>query len=85
VLESRRNESLDELPASHEGLIVYTVDTSIGQLGGGYVIQPRPGFTDTYAFQDAALRAGDTITVDGVVITVLEADADGDTVKVTLE
>lgn len=84
VLESRRNEGLDKLPASYEGLLVYTVDTSIGQLGGGYVIQPRSGFTDNYGFQDAALRAGDTITVDGVVITVLEASADGDTVQVTV-
>jgi M6 family metalloprotease-like protein len=85
VLESRRNEGLDKLPSSYEGLVAYTVDTSIGQLGGGYVIQPRPDFTDTFGFQDAALRAGDTITVDGVVVTVLEAGKDGDMVKVTLE
>ena len=82
VMESRRNEGLDILSAKEEGLIVYTVDVSIGQLGGGYVIHPRSGFTDTQGFTDAALHAGDSITVDGVKITVTAADKNGDTVKV---
>ena len=82
VMESRRNEGLDVLTAKEEGLIVYTVDVSIGQLGGGYVIHPRSGFTDTSGFTDAALHPGDSITVDGVKITVTAADKNGDTVTV---
>ncbi|MFN8381678.1 MAG: hypothetical protein U0V02_07050 [Anaerolineales bacterium] len=85
VMESRRNEGLDTLPSSYEGLLVYTVDTSIGQLGGGYVIQPRTGFTDKSNFQDAALRIGDSITVDGITITVIDSNKDGDIVKIQLQ
>ena len=82
VMESRRNEGLDVLSAKEEGLIVYTVDLSLGQLGGGYVIHPRSGFADTTGFTDAALHSGDSITVEGVKITVTSADKNGDTVKV---
>ncbi|MEY4283035.1 MAG: hypothetical protein RL467_591, partial [Actinomycetota bacterium] len=34
-------------------------------------------------FEDAALRAGDSITVGGVKITVSELSASGDTVKIS--
>ena len=84
VMESRRNESLDVLPANQEGLLVYTVDTSIGQLGGGYVVHPRNGATNKTSYQDAALHAGDSIKVEGVKITVTAANSDGDTVTVSL-
>jgi riboflavin synthase alpha subunit len=53
-----------------------------GQLGGGYEIQKRIGSTDRN-FEDAALRAGDSITVGGVKITVSELSASGDTVKIS--
>ncbi|MEI6407222.1 MAG: hypothetical protein WCO85_06820 [Actinomycetes bacterium] len=84
VMESRRNESLDVLPANQEGLLVYTVNTSIGQLGGGYVVHPRNGATNKTSYQDAALHAGDSIKVEGVKITVTAANSDGDTVTVSL-
>jgi hypothetical protein len=82
VIESRKSESLDVIPANNEGVLVYTVDMTKGQLGGGYVIQKRIGSTDRN-FEDAALRTGDSITVDGVKITVMALDPTGDTVKIS--
>ena len=82
VIESRKNESLDEIPATYEGVLVYTVDMQKGQLGGGYEIQKRLGSTLSN-FEDAALRAGDSLVVGGVKITVITLDATGDTVKIS--
>lgn len=84
VMESRRNEGYDHLPAGHEGVLVYTVDTALGQLKGGYRTVRRPGSTDPL-FADAALRAGDSVTVDGVVVSVVAQGANGATVKVGLK
>lgn len=56
---------------------------TIGQLAGGYRTQRRGGSTDVW-FEDAALHAGDAITVDGVTVTVDATSADGDTVKISL-
>ena len=82
VIESRKNESLDFIPANHEGVLVYTVDMTKGQLGGGYEIQKRVGSTDPN-FEDGALRVGDSIIVGGVKITVMALDSSGDTVKIS--
>jgi M6 family metalloprotease-like protein len=82
VIESRKSESLDNIPATREGVLIYTVDMTKGQLGGGYVIQKRVGSTDGN-FEDAALRSGDSITVEGVKITVMALDSSGDTVKIS--
>ena len=46
------------------------------------VIQKRIGSTDPN-FEDAALRAGDSITVEGVKVTVTEVTSAGDTVRVS--
>lgn len=83
AIESRKNEGYDHIVASHEGVLVYTVDMTVGQLGGGYRTQRRVGSIDP-AFEDAALHAGDAITVDGVTVTVTATGADGDTVKVSV-
>ena len=82
VVESRKSESLDVIPANREGVLVYTVDMKKGQLGGGYEIQKRVGSTDPN-FEDAALRAGDSITVGGVKISVIELSSSGDTVRIS--
>jgi len=65
------------------GILVYTVDMKVGQLGGGYVVIPRIGFTDTEYFRDAPLRTGDSVTVGGVTITVLNIGEGGDVVKIS--
>ena len=82
VIESRKNESLDNLPTDREGVLVYTVDMKKGQLGGGYEIQKRVGSVDSN-FEDAALHVGDSIDVSGIRISVLDSNASGDTVKVS--
>lgn len=81
VMESRKNEGYDHIAIGHEGVLVYTVDMTVGTLGGGYRTQRRPGSIDP-DFEDAALHVGDTITVEGVTISVMASSADGDTVKV---
>jgi riboflavin synthase alpha subunit len=55
----------------------------LGQLSGGYVVKPRPGASDKILFLDAALRAGDSITVDGVTITVVSIGENSDVVKIS--
>jgi M6 family metalloprotease-like protein len=82
VLESRKSEGFDQIPATREGVLAYTVDMTLPTLGGGYRIQRRPGSTDTTYFEDAALRTGDSITVEGVTVTVTALAASGDTVQV---
>lgn len=79
VLESRRSEGYDHIPAGHEGVLAYTVDTRLGALAGGYRTLRRPG-SSAPRFEDAALRPGDTIEVEGVRVSVSAGDADGDTV-----
>jgi len=82
VIESRKYEELDKISANNEGVLVYTVDMKKGQLGGGYEIQKRIGSTDPN-FEDAALHAGDSITVNGVKISVTELSSSGDSVKIS--
>lgn len=82
VMESRKIEGYDAMQPGEQGVLVYTVDMTTGHLKGGYVTQPRPGSTDRAWFTDAALRAGDSVTVDGVVVTVVALDSSGDTVKI---
>jgi M6 family metalloprotease-like protein len=81
VIESRKTMGFDA-PLSG-GILVYTVDMKVGQLGGGYVVIPRIGFTDTEYFRDAPLRTGDSVTVGGVTITVLNIGEGGDVVKIS--
>ncbi len=85
VMESRKLEGYDTMQPSEQGVLVYTVDMSIGQLGGGYVTRPRAGSTDRSGFRDAALRAGDSVTVEGVVVTVVESTSNGDKIKIAIQ
>jgi len=81
VIESRKAMGFD-VPLS-SGILVYTVDMKVGQLGGGYVVVPRIGFSDREYFRDAPLRAGDSVTVGGVTIAVLSIGEGGDVVKIS--
>ena len=82
VMESRRKSSLDNFTQTRQGLLVYTVDMTIGQLGGGYKTIGRPGSTDR-DFRDAALQQGDSVTVEGVTITVTKSASQADTVTIS--
>jgi riboflavin synthase alpha subunit len=55
---------------------------TIGQLGGGYKTIRRPGSTDR-DFRDAALQQGDSVTVEGVTITVTTSASLADTVTIS--
>jgi hypothetical protein len=81
VIESRKRKSLDAPLRS--GVLVYTVDMTLGQLGGGYVVKPRRGASDKQSFLDAALRAGDSITVGGVTVTVVSIGKNSDVVEIS--
>lgn len=82
VMESRKSEGYDRIAAGNEGVLVYTVDMTLGTLKGGYRTVRRPGSVDP-AFEDAALRSGESVTVDGVTVTVTASGKDGDTVKIS--
>ena len=82
VLESRRSEGVDVLSNERSGLLVYTVDMTIESIKGGWKTQRRPGSTQP-DFSDAALKAGDKITVGSIHIEVLTQGTEGDTVRVS--
>ncbi|MCB0100451.1 MAG: hypothetical protein KDD74_00275, partial [Anaerolineales bacterium] len=67
---------------SKSGALVYTVDTSIASGEGTLVVYPiLEG--DPYRNQ-SPLAVGETVTVDGVTVTVIDASDGGDTVSVTI-
>jgi len=82
VIESRRNEGLDNLTPAQEGTLVYTVDMTIQSIKGGWQVQRRQGSTDP-EFTDAALHVGDVIMVEGLKIEVMAHNQTGDTVKIS--
>ncbi|MEY4105234.1 MAG: hypothetical protein RLZZ478_597, partial [Actinomycetota bacterium] len=82
VLESRRNAGYDSLSEAREGVLVFTVDMTIPSIKGGWSTQRRPGST-MVDYSDAALKAGDIITVEGVRIEVLKRDSNGDQVRIS--
>lgn len=81
VVESRRSVGYDaDLPKT--GALVYTVDTSIYSGEGTLVVYPILE-NDPYRY-NSPLAVGESVTVDGVTVTVLEATDQGDTVQVTV-
>lgn len=74
-----------KLPRKMEGALVYTVDTSITEHGyGTEVIRPSRARIEPSdgAKQDAALKVGESITFEGVKISVIESGSFGDVIKV---
>ena len=82
TIESRRNAGYDSLNESREGVLIYTVDMTIPSIKGGWSTQRRPGSTAA-DFSDAALKVGDSITVEGLLIEVLKRDSSGDLVRIS--
>lgn len=80
VVESRRALGYDELMLE-PGVLVYTVDSSVLTQEGPIVVVPADD-SDPYRYSSTLLE-GESVTVDGVTITVLEATTDGDLVRVT--
>jgi len=83
VIESRKNEGYDVISAQNEGVLVYTVDMTLGTLSGGYKIQPRVGVKDTNSYLDGLLKAGDSITVENIKILVQKLSGSADTVLIS--
>lgn len=81
VVESRRSVGYDA-NLSKTGALVYTVDTSIYSGEGTLVVYPILE-NDPYRYK-SPLAVGESVTVDGVTVTVLEATDQGDTVLVTI-
>ena len=89
VIESMRAAGINfKLPVSYRGALVYVVDAaSTAHAGGINVIRPsqRTGSVNgPYGFvlADAPLKNGESLTVEGHKITVVESGAFGDVVKV---
>jgi M6 family metalloprotease-like protein len=81
VVESRRPLGYDtQLPKS--GALVYVVDTAIASGEGTLVVYPALK-NDPYRYT-SPLAVGESVTVEGVTVTVLEATDQGDTVEVTV-
>lgn len=79
VVESRRRLGYDQ-KLLKEGALVYTVDTAIYSGEGAIVVYP---VLDNDPYRDQSpLAVGESITVDGVTVTVIEATSEGDTVQV---
>ena len=72
VVESRRAQGWDAALA-REGAVVYTVDTTV----------PSGHGTIQVANERQALQPGESVTVDGITVTVLRASKDTDTVQIT--
>jgi hypothetical protein len=81
VVESRRPVGYDAKLVK-AGALVYTVDTSIYSGEGTLVVYPVLE-NDPYRDQ-SPLAVGESITVDGVTITVTDANEQGDTVQVVV-
>jgi M6 family metalloprotease-like protein len=70
VAEFRKTGGLDVIPGNEEGVLVYTVDMDTETIKGGWQVKRRAGSVRD-DFTDAALRAGDKVTVDGITVEVL--------------
>ncbi|MBC7879452.1 MAG: hypothetical protein H7Y59_19970 [Anaerolineales bacterium] len=81
VVESRRRIGYDQKLVK-EGALVYTVDTSIYSGEGPIVVYPILE-NDPYRDQ-SPLAAGESFTVEGVTVTVIESTDEGDTVQVAI-
>ena len=94
VIESERSTGYNyKLPKATNGALVYVVEMKEVAHGGGmpwgygvYVQRPenRPKeiFQHGMALGDATLKSGETITVEGVKITVIEAGDFGDVIQI---
>ena len=86
VIESRRGLGVDQRLGDHAGILVYTVDTSVGQHQGPLRVQLPEGrsLERTYGqgWPDALLRLGDSVTVEGLTIELAQS-GEYDRVRIT--
>lgn len=88
AVESRRSTGYNyKYPKASEGALVYTIDTTETRHGYGMYVKPpaqratnRQG--NGFSRGDAALKKGESVTVSGVKISVINSGSFGDVVKV---
>ena len=77
VVESRRGLGVDWRLGDQAGILVYTVDTAIGQHQGPLqLVVPRDrslGRTGGQTWPDALLRIGDHVTVEGLTVELVRS------------
>ena len=77
VVESRRGLGVDWRLGDHAGILVYTVDTSVGQHQGPLHVQvPEGRSLGRFAgigWPDALLRVGDSVTALGLTVELVES------------
>jgi M6 family metalloprotease-like protein len=83
VVESRRATGLDANMVK-TGALVYTVDSSIQSGYGPIKVFPKGGSSDPYS-TSAPRAAGESVTVSGIKVEVISADANGDTVRISAD
>ncbi len=81
VVESRRALGLDSRLAK-SGALVYTVDSSVQSGNGPVRVYPSSVSTDPRYLQ-APRAVGESVTVEGITVTVASASSAGDTVTIT--
>lgn len=81
VVESRRQVGYDARILK-PGALVYIVDTSIASGEGTLVVYPQ---LENDPYRDRSpLAAGESVTVDGVTVTVIDATDQGDTLNISI-
>jgi M6 family metalloprotease-like protein len=81
VVESRRALGIDKT-LSKSGALVYVVDSSIQSGQGPIKVFPSDLVNDP-RYLNAPRTIGESVTVEGVTIKVVQSDATGDTVEIT--
>ncbi|MEY3089576.1 MAG: hypothetical protein RLZZ208_844, partial [Actinomycetota bacterium] len=82
VMEYRSTGGFDVIPDGEEGVLIYIVDMTIKSTRGGWQVQRRSGSTKSN-FSDAALRAGDKITVSGITIEITSLSKTSASMKIS--
>ena len=80
VIESRRATGIDSA-LSKSGALVYLVDSSIQSGLGPVKVFPSDLVNDP-RYLNAPRALGESVTVEGVTIKVIQSDASGDTVEI---
>lgn len=80
VIESRHSLGYDN-KLTREGILVYTIDTTIDSGYGTIVVQG--GDAGDLTRQSALLRQNESISVSGYTVTVTNQDSSGETVSVS--
>ena len=75
VIESRHGMGVDSSLGDNKGVLVYTVDTSLGHFEGPHKIRlpvGRDPSQQSWPWPDALLKIGDEIVVEGLTIELLQ-------------